>query len=197
MCIQWYHALKPLDTTVHVRCLRIWGQKSVAFLHVCFSVLGVKFHLVTSHVTNSNVSYLMDTDDISGNIAVLHNLVSLSNKFIPASLLRKYQYWLTNAQSLVVAVELDRLRRKSYSGWSVGLELQLLFLGGTKATVQSNKKAPRRTSGKEYALKVDNGLRASRPNSKRARQWPWWPLSNSIPVNDQRFQLTSQQLLGH
>ena len=37
----------------------------------------------------------MDTDDISGNIAVLHNLVSLSNKFIPASLFTKYQYWLT------------------------------------------------------------------------------------------------------
>ena len=31
------------------------------------------------------------------------------------------------------------------------------------------------------APKVDSGLRASRPNPERGRQWPRWPLSNSSP----------------
>ena len=34
--------------------------------------------------------------------------------------------------------------------FSTGLKLEILFLGGTKATGQSNKKAPWPTSDKEY-----------------------------------------------
>ena len=53
----------------------------------------------------------------------------------------------------------------------------VFFLGGgtrgTQTTEQSNKKAQKPTSGKERnEMKVDNGLRALRPNPKRASNFP-------------------------